>query len=85
MLTRVYLYHILGQGTGTNSDEVSGPRSPTSSTCNITFKDNLLLIYEGQSVEAFFRAPQAISAIASAGERIGLGCKNGEVLADWLD
>jgi hypothetical protein len=31
--------------------------------------------------------PKTISAIGSAGERIGLGCKNGEVLqlrADWL-
>ena len=54
---------------------------------SITFKDDLLLISEGQSVVAFFRAPHAISAITSAGERIGVGCKNGEVLqlrADWL-
>ena len=46
-----------------------------------------LLISEGHSVVAFFRAPHAISAITSAGERIGVGCKNGEVLqlrAQWL-
>ena len=53
----------------------------------ITFKEDLLLISDGQSLVAFFRAPHAISAITSAGERIGVGCKNGEVLqlrADWL-
>ena len=54
---------------------------------SITFKDDLLLISEGQSVVAFFRAPHVISTIGTAGERIGVGCKNGEVLqlrADWL-
>jgi hypothetical protein len=38
-------------------------------------------------VVAFFRAPHVISTIESAGERIGVVCKNGEVLelrADWL-
>ena len=53
----------------------------------ITFKDDLLLISEGQSVVAFFRAPHVISTIRAAGERIGVGCKNGEVLqlrAHWL-
>ncbi len=54
---------------------------------SITFKDDLLLISEGQSVVAFFRAPHIISTIGIAGERIGVGCKNGEVLqlrAHWL-
>ena len=54
---------------------------------SITFEDDLLLISEGQSVVAFFRAPHDISTIGTAGERIGVGCKNGEVLqlrADWL-
>ncbi len=54
---------------------------------SITFKDNLLLISEGQSVVAFFRAPHVISTIRTAGERIGVGCKNGDVLqlrAHWL-
>ena len=53
----------------------------------ITFKDDLLLISEDRSVVAFFRAPHAISEITSAGDRIGVGCKNGEFLhlrADWL-
>ena len=54
---------------------------------SITFKDDLLLISEDQSAAAFFRAPHAISAIGIAGERICVGCKNGEVLqlrAHWL-
>ncbi len=54
---------------------------------SISFKKDLLLISEGQSVVAFFRAPHVISAIGTAGERIGVGCKNGEVLqlrAHWL-
>jgi hypothetical protein len=53
----------------------------------ITFKDDLLLISEGLSVVAFFHAPHVISTIGTAGERIGVGCKNGEVLqlrAHWL-
>jgi hypothetical protein len=35
----------------------------------------------------FFHAPHIISTIGTAGERIGVGCKNGEVLqlrAHWL-
>ena len=54
---------------------------------SITFKNDLLRISEGQSVVAFFRAPHTISAIRSAGERIVVGCNNGEVLqlrAQWL-
>ncbi len=58
---------------------------------SITFKEDLLLISEGQSMVAFFRAPHDISAIIAdwrgMQERIGVGCKNGEVLqlrADWL-
>jgi hypothetical protein len=54
---------------------------------SITFKDDLLLISEGQSLVAFFRAPHVISTLGTAGERIGVGCTNGEVLqlrAHWL-
>ena len=54
---------------------------------SIAFKKDLLLISEVQSVVAFFRAPHTISAIGIAGERICVGCKNGEVLqlrAPWL-
>ena len=54
---------------------------------SIAFKDDLLLISEDQSVVAFFRAPHVISTIETTGERIGVGCKNGEVLqlrVHWL-
>jgi hypothetical protein len=47
----------------------------------------MLLMTEGLSVMAFFLAPHGISCVGSAGQRIGVGCKNGEVLllrADWL-
>ena len=47
---------------------------------SITFKDDLLLISEGQSVVAFFRAPHTISDIRSVGNSIGVGYNNGEVL-----
>jgi hypothetical protein len=47
---------------------------------SITFKDDLLLISEGQSVVAFFCAPHVISTVGTAGERIGVCCRNGEVL-----
>ena len=50
----------------------------------ITFKHNLLLISEGQSVVVLFRVPHDISSVGSTGERIGVGFKNGEVLQHWL-
>jgi len=82
--------------TGTQKEELDGGSfafSKDSSLahkvgkCSVTFKDDLLLISEGQSVVAFFRAPRVISTIGTAGERIGLGCKNGDVLqlrSPWL-
>ena len=54
---------------------------------SITFKDDLLLISEGQSVVTFFRDPHVISTIGTTGERIDVGYKNGEVLqlrSHWL-
>ncbi len=54
---------------------------------SIAFKNDLLLISEGQSLVAFFRAPHTISTIRSAGDRICVGCKNGAVLhlrAAWI-
>ncbi len=82
--------------TGTQKEELDGGSFALSKDSSskqkvgkysIAFKDDLLLISEGQSVVAFFRAPHVISTIRTAGERIGVGCKNGEVLqlrADWL-
>ena len=54
---------------------------------SITFKDDLLLISEGQSTLTFFRVPHVISTIGTTTERIDVGCKSGEVLqlrAHWL-
>jgi hypothetical protein len=54
---------------------------------SITFKDDLSLISEGQSVVDFFRDPHTISTIGTTGERISVECKNGEVLqlrTHWL-
>ena len=54
---------------------------------SITFKDDLLLISEGQSLVAFFRAPHTITTIGRAGDRICVGCENGAVLhlrAAWI-
>jgi len=82
--------------TGTQKEELDGEGFAFSKDSSleqkvgkysITFKKDLLLISEGQSVVAFFRAPHVISSIGTAGERIGVGCKNGEVLqlrAPWL-
>ena len=58
----------------------------------ITFKDDLLLEHlrrpVGGGLLALFHAPHAISSIReSDGERIGVGCKIGEVLqlrAYWI-
>jgi hypothetical protein len=75
--------------TGAQKEELDGGRfafskdsssKQTVGKYSITFKENMLLISEDQSVVAFFRAPHAISAITSSGERIGVGCNNGEVL-----
>ena len=52
---------------------------------SITFKKDLFLISEGESVVVFFRDPHVISTIGTTDERIGVGCN--EVLqlrADWL-
>ena len=87
---------VLGVDTGAQTEELhrgSLAFSKDSSLehkvgkYSIAFEDDLLLISEGQSVVAFFRAPHVISSIGTAGERIGVGCKNGEVLqlrAPWL-
>ncbi len=74
--------------TGAQKDHKVGKYSMhTVGKYRITFKGDLLLISEGQSVVAFFRAPHVISSIGTTGERIGVGCKNGEMLllrAHWL-
>ncbi len=70
-----------------SEDSSSGDKVGKYSITRHTLKDDVLLISEGQSVVAFFRAPHVISSIGTAGEKIAVGCKNGEVLqlrAPWL-
>ncbi len=92
----LYINHIrIGDGTAPKQELDGGSFAFCKDSSSeqkvgkysITFKDDLLLISEGQSVVAFLHAPRAISAIASADERIAVGCNNGEVLqlrAHWL-
>ena len=61
-----------------------------------TKKDNLVLVHalkhneptaENNHAVAFFRAPGVVLTLECAGDRIAVGCKNGEVLhlqAAWL-
>ena len=90
------MVRVWSVATGAQKEELDGgsfafskdnPSKQKVGKYSITFKDDLLLISEGQAVLAFFRDPHAISAIRSAGERIGVGCNKGEVLqlrAQWL-
>ena len=62
----------------------------------VTKKDNLVLVHalthneptaENNHAVAFFRAPGVVVTLACAGDRIAVGCGNGEVLhlqAPWL-
>ena len=62
----------------------------------VTKKDNLVLVHalkqkesatENSHAVAFFRAPGVVQTLECAGDRIAVGCRNGEVLhlqAAWL-
>ena len=62
----------------------------------VTKKDNLVLVHalkhneptaENNHAVAFFRAPGVVETLECAGDRIAVGCQNGEVLhlqAPWL-
>ena len=65
----------------------------------VTKKDNLVLVHQTHALKhneptaennhavAFFRAPGVVVTLACAGDRIAVGCDNGEVLhlqAPWL-
>ena len=62
----------------------------------VTKKDNLVLVHalkhneptaENSHAVAFFRAPGVVQTLECAGDRIAVGCQNGEVLhlqAAWL-
>ena len=90
----------MGDGKGerafTNS---SGGNEQTVGAYVVTKKDNLVLVHqthalkqkesatEKSHVVAFFRAPGVVETLECAGDRIAVGCQNGEVLhlqAPWL-
>ena len=65
----------------------------------VTKKDNLVLVHQTHALThneptaanshavAFFRAPGVVQTLECAGDRIAVGCQNGEVLhlqAPWL-
>ena len=74
----------------------SGGDEQTVGAYVVTKKDNLVLVHalkqkesatENSHAVAFFRAPGVVQTLECAGDRIAVGCQNGEVLhlqAPWL-
>ena len=74
----------------------SGGDEQTVGAYVVTKKDNLVLVHalkqkesatENNHAVAFFRAPGVVQTLECAGDRIAVGCQNGEVLhlqAPWL-
>ena len=77
----------------------SGGDEQTVGAYVVTKKDNLVLVHqthalthneptaENNHAVAFFRAPGVVQTLECAGDRIAVGCQNGEVLhlqAAWL-
>ena len=74
----------------------SGGDEQTVGAYVVTKKDNLVLVHalkhneptaENNHAVAFFRAPGVVVTLECAGDRIAVGCQNGEVLhlqAPWL-
>ena len=74
----------------------SGGDEQTVGAYVVTTKDNLVLVHalthneptaENNHAVAFFRAPGVMQTLECAGDRIAVGCQNGEVLhlqAPWL-
>ena len=77
----------------------SGGDEQTVGAYVVTKKDNLVLVHqthalthneptaENNHAVAFFRAPGVVQTLECAGDRIAVGCRNGEVLhlqAAWL-
>ena len=81
---------IKSSGSFTEGDE------QTVGAYVVTTKDNLVLVHalkqkepatENNHAVAFFRAPGVVQTLECAGDRIAVGCENGEVLhlqAPWL-
>jgi WD40 repeat protein len=77
----------------------SGGDEKTVGAYVVTRKDNLVLVHQTHALKhneptaenshavAFFRAPGVVRTLECAGDRIAVGCQNGEVLhlqAPWL-
>jgi hypothetical protein len=77
----------------------SGGDEQTVGAYVVTKKDNLVLVHQTHALKhneptaenshavAFFRAPGVVQTLECAGDRIAVGCQNGEVLhlqAPWL-
>jgi WD40 repeat protein len=77
----------------------SGGNEQTVGAYVVTKKDNLVLVHQTHALKhneptaennhavAFFRAPGVVQTLECAGDRIAVGCENGEVLhlqAPWL-
>ena len=74
----------------------SGGDEQTVGAYVVTKKDNLVLVHalthneptaENNHAVAFFLAPGVVQTLECAGDRIAVGCQNGEVLhlqAPWL-
>ena len=74
----------------------SGGDEQTVGAYVVTKKDNLVFVHalkhneptaENNHAVAFFRAPGVVQTLECAGDRIAVGCRNGEVLhlqAPWL-
>ena len=77
----------------------SGGNEQTVGAYVVTRKDNLVLVHQTHALKhneptaennhavAFFRAPGVVQTLECAGDRIAVGCQNGEVLhlqAPWL-
>ena len=77
----------------------SGGNEQTVGAYVVTRKDNLVLVHQTHALKhneptaenshavAFFRAPGVVRTLECAGDRIAVGCQNGEVLhlqAPWL-
>ena len=77
----------------------SGGDEKTVGAYVVTRKDNLVLVHQTHALKhneptaenshavAFFRAPGVVQTLECAGDRIAVGCQNGEVLhlqAPWL-
>ena len=65
----------------------SGGNEQTVGQYVVTREGALVLVQENENTIAFFHAPGDVTTLECAGERIAVGCENGEVLhlqAPWL-